>query len=813
MSGGPLPSTSAWRRIADEFLACGSPAAVLTGLTQATDAIVLDAWRASIEPLFSRSAAMLAVGAYGRMETFPYSGADIIILFDRLDSPDASESSAEFARLLWVAGLRLNYTVRTVADCLDAHKHNLELAASLLDRRFLAGDRALHDRFESRLPAVLSKHTHEIARHLSEAARQRHARYANTCHHLEPDVKEFPGGLRDLRLIDRLTTLAGEPERSAAIAEATTVVWSARCFLHYHAGRDANLMDSAAQEALSGQAFTAGKTPAEWMREYFRRARAIFAEARRALDRSERGQSSLLESFREQRTRLSNAEFTVSRERVLLRMPGQFETDPSMVLRLLEFIGRHGVPPAPETERRLEAARGAFAAWCAQPQPRPLWPALKRVLSCPQAAMAMRALENCGLLPALFPEWAAIEDLPVTDPEHRYTADQYMLAAVECVGALGPGMDPARQRFSDLLSEIDDPTILLFALLFHYMPRTELAGGSACPTGARIGMPEGDRNDVQFLIEHQRDLTDAITGRDVDDPATARMLAGQAGTVERLKALTVFTYASISARNPEAMTPWRLERLWRAYSATREELTRELETDRIQQLPADLPGRADFLKGFPVRYLRARTAAETAAHLQLYELSRPTGVAVQLDEIEGAYRLTVVGRDRPFLFASFAGAISSFGLDILKAEAFANSGGIILDTFVFADPKRMLQLNPPEVERLLDLIRRVALGRTDAQRLMRNRPPETKARSTPPQVRFDSEACETATLVEIIAEDRPGLLYSLATVFSSSGYNIDVVLIDTKGRRAIDVFYVAYDGHKLSPEAQERLRERLIAAC
>jgi [protein-PII] uridylyltransferase len=187
---------------------------------------------------------------------------------------------------------------------------------------------------------------------------------------------------------------------------------------------------------------------------------------------------------------------------------------------------------------------------------------------------------------------------------------------------------------------------------------------------------------------------------------------------------------------------------------------------------------------------------------------------VQLDRIEGAYRLTVIARDMPALFASFAGAISSFGLDILKAEAFSNARGIILDTFVFGDPQRTLELNPPESERLLDLIRRVALGKTDGQRLLRSRAQaDPKKRGAPPQVNFDSDACETATLVEIVAEDRPGLLYNLATVFSSTACNIDVVLIDTKGHRAIDVFYVAHDGHKLTPELQAALKEKLLAAC
>ncbi len=215
-----------------------------------------------------------------------------------------------------------------------------------------------------------------------------------------------------------------------------------------------------------------------------------------------------------------------------------------------------------------------------------------------------------------------------------------------------------------------------------------------------------------------------------------------------------------------------------------------------------MPGRPAFLKGFPVRYLRAHSGAEIEEHMRLYEESRPTGVAVQLDRIEGAYRLTVIARDMPALFASFAGAISSFGLDILKAEAFSNARGTILDTFIFADPQRTLELNPPESERLLDLIRRVALGKTDGQRLLRGRAQADPKNARAPPGSVHSDACDTATLVEIIAEDRPGLLYNLATVFSSTACNIDVVLIDTKGRRAIDVFYVAHEGQKLSPSCR-----------
>jgi [protein-PII] uridylyltransferase len=523
-------------------------------------------------------------------------------------------------------------------------------------------------------------------------------------------------------------------------------------------------------------------------------------------------------NFRDWRSRLSNSEFTVSRERIFFRTPAQLDSDPTVVLRLLEFIGRHGISPAPETERRLEAARSVFAAYCAEP--RPLWATLESILSMPRAALGLRTLQRTGLLAALFPEWAATVDLVDTEPEHRYTVDEHTLMTVERATELGNNTDPTRHRFAQLLSEIENPAVLVFALLFHGAgkgSRGDSLGNSmelARQAMTRVRMPGEEQREVNFLIEHQLDLAEVMSGRDVDDPATARQLAERVGTIERLKLLTVMTYGDQAAVSSDAMTPWRLERLWRAYEVTQHELTRELETDRIQDVPDSVPGRPTFLKGFPVRYLRVHSPIEIEEHMRLYEDSRPTGVAVQLDRIEGAYRLTVIARDMPALFASFAGAISSFGLDILKAEAFSNARGTILDTFVFADPQRTLELNPPESERLLDLIRRVGLGKTDGQRLLRSRAQaDPKKRSAPPRVHFDSDACDTATLVEIVAEDRPGLLYNLATVFSSTACNIDVVLIDTKGHRAIDVFYVAHDGHKLSPELQATLKEKLLAVC
>jgi [protein-PII] uridylyltransferase len=817
-----LQSSAQWREIEREFYKTGTAASVERGLSDRIDAIAVETYRASIEPVLPEGAVMLAAGGYGRRETFPYAAVDILVLLEG-ESPWISlrEPLAECVRLLWDAGLRLNHTVRTLPECLEFREQNIDFTINLLDLRFLAGDAALHARFAGKWPAFLEKHGSKLSQHLIQLTRVRHAKYQNTPHHREPDIKECPGGLRDFHLLGSLSHLGPERPQTERpdLADAAAFLSSIRCFLHYQAASDRNLLDLAAQEKLLPQPFMRANSTAELMRQYFQRSWVVFNAARRALASFEKTPSSLAGNFRDWRSRLSNSEFTVSREYLLLRSPAQLDSDPAVVLRLLEFIGRHGIRPAPDTERRLESARGVFAAYCGQP--RPMWASIESILALPHAAAAIRALQYTGLLTALFPEMAPIADLVQPASEDRYTADEKTLMALERATELRSTADPTRQRFSQLSSELENRAVLAFALLFHNTGQGSPSGSPVESSVAlarqameRIRVPAEEQREVDFLIEHQLDLADVMSGRDVDDPATARQLAERVGTIERLKLLTILTYSGLAAMSSDAMTPWRLERLWRVYEVTRHELTRELETDRIQEVPGNVPGRPAFLKGFPVRYLRAHSASDIEEHQRLYEESRPTGVAVQLHRIEGAYRLTVIARDIPALFASFAGAISSFGLDILKAEAFSNARGIILDTFVFADPQRTLELNPPESERLLDLIRRVALGKTDGQRLLRDRAqPDPKRRGAPPLVHFDSDACETATLVEIVAEDRPGLLYNLATVFSSTACNIDVVLIDTKGHRAIDVFYVAHDGQKLSPELQAALKEKLLAVC
>lgn len=188
------------------------------------------------------------------------------------------------------------------------------------------------------------------------------------------------------------------------------------------------------------------------------------------------------------------------------------------------------------------------------------------------------------------------------------------------------------------------------------------------------------------------------------------------------------------------------------------------------------------------------------------------GRVVKLERAGPAYRLTVAAQDRPYLFAQAAGTLASFGMNILRAEAFINERDFAFNSFTFADPMRTLELNPSEFGRLASLVEDVVNGRRKVEDLLRGRPiPKRAANAEQPRVAADNAASAGATLFEITAADRPGLLFDLSRYFSEAGCNIEVVLIDTQGRKAIDVFYVTRDGRQLDDALAREMRERLQA--
>ena len=818
MTAGTLPSSDTWERINQGFLATGDWSRALAERTAIVDGYVAALAHALLLRDAPGAAAVVAVGGYGRRELFPHSDIDLLLLFENDHLAEAAaEPISALLRPLWDAGLRVSHSVRTPEECGQIHDRNAELNVSLLDQRYLAGDRVLYASMAERLGHLLRSQRDELARHLARLARERHGRYEHTYCHLEPNIKETPGGMRDLQLARWLERLRGgdgqETEDSRAARQFLSRL---RCWLHCRAGRDDNALTFEAQEGAAER--WGDGDAARWMREYFRHARAVHRAARRGLEEAEAHSGGLFTQFHEWRSRLSNAEFSVSRERVHLRVPHSLDVDPDILLRLFQFVARHGVALAPDARQRVTDRLPRWTAHFAQAPA--VWPALAQVLALPHAPLALREMHETGVLGAIFPEFARIECLAVRDFYHRFTVDEHSLAAVRALYGLPAVKEGPALPYAELFAELEHPALLVFALLFHDVgkgstPGRHVEGSLAAAEAAmvRLQVPPHDRQTVRFLIRQHLSMPALVRSRDPLDPATARDMAHLAGTVEDLKALTLVSWADVSAVAPGVMTPWRAAQLWRLYLGAYQELTRELDAERIESAES---AAVPFLEGFPTRYLRTHGAREMEAHRRLEEVSRASGVATAIARAEGAWCLTLVARDRPFLFASAAGTLSSWGMNILKAEAFGNRAGTVLDTFTFSDPLRTLELNPTEVDRLRATVERVLSGKIHVRDLLRHRPrpaaPSRKALIAP-TVAFDGEASPSATLIQIVAQDRPGLLYDLASAISSNGCNIEVVLVDTEAHKAIDVFYVTSGGGKLSEAAQEALGTALRAAC
>ena len=800
----------------EAFLASADAHAALAGRTSRVDQAVAAAVAKHIEPEFPKGLAVVAVGGYGRRELFPCSDIDLLLLVERDPKTPAERSAVSgFLQELWDRGLRLSQSVRTRQNCCELQPENTELHISLLDQRFLAGDAELYGGLSMALPRFFRAERRTLVRGLCRLARARHAVYRATIQHLEPDIKETPGGVRDLHLFAWLEKLREEPVAMGnGLGAARDFLFAVRCWLHYRTGRDDNRLSFEAQEELAEHGFLGPPDAAAWMRGFYRHAREVHRAALRELEKAEDQGGSLLASFRDWRSRLSNADFTEVKERVYLRNPGRLEQDPKLALQLFEFVGRHGMKLAADTERRLKERRTVNAVD---------WETLRRLLQLPRFTTALRAMVEAESLPRFLPEWERIDCLVIRDFHHRYTVDEHTLVAIETLAELRGATDAAHSRFAELLSEVAEPELLYFALLFHDTGKSPGRGGHVSESlrlvwGAmeRLKMPAEKRRAVAMLIERHLELSSVMNSRDPDEPSTARYLAERIGTIENLKRLTLLSYADISAVHPGAMTPWRLDQLWNLYLVTYNELTRELETARIEAPAHWPPEKAAFVSGFPTRYLRTQSEEEIEAHFALSGEAAKRGVALELEKLSGVYGLTVITRDRPFLFASLAGGISSFGMNILKAEAFGNRQGLVLDTFVFEDPMRTLELNPPEVDRFKLTMERAATGKLDIHERLRSRPkptPPSRGARVKPLVAFNQTASETATLIEVVAADRPGLLHDLARCFSTAGCSIEVVLIDTEAHKALDVFYVTCSGRKLTSAMEPPLREALLQAC
>ena len=870
-----LSSTCAgeFQRIRRQFEELRDPGFVLRERSQLVDRIVGALYEhfISAEPGGPAGLCLIAVGGYGRRELHPYSDVDLAFVCASAGTESTHrDATAAVLRSVWDIGLRSSGGLRTLSEFRSVLGTNPELAIALLDARYLNGDpelfAALHDRT---LPEVIARERHALVANIEELTRQRHKKHGETIFHLEPNIKDAPGGQRDYHVARWLAEIAALDEGggwsapedlwpqvfSPGARAAFDFLCASRCFVHYQRERDDNhltyeLQDQAAQARIGVDGLDA-PSPAEWMRCYFRHARLVDALAQRLIDETTRSRRSLMTVFEDWRSRLSNADFSVIGGRIYLRQPAAAAQDPMLVLRLFEMVARHGLRLSSEAERvvteivpRLDPHLRDVAE---------VGLSLQEILGMPHGAQALRVMHRLGLLEAIIPEFHGIDALATRDSYHRYTVDEHTFVAIQALhdlenlrrrpAAENPaekGLGRTQSRFASLFSEIERPELVFLALLLHDLGKGSDAGdhvgaGIKIAEGilTRLGTTADEDRSILFLIAHHLDMSSTMQRRDILDHGTIREFARKVGSVERLKMLTLFTYADVKSVNPDALTPWKADALWQLYVSTSNDLARSLDDERLratEDAALDIGGELHskqtfdppsdlhtFLAGFPQRYLAVHAPGEIIEHLEMAKALDVTGVVVRTERKPSFWELTVITLDRPLLFATITGVLASWGMNIVKAEAFSNAKSIVLDTFAFDDLHRTLDLNPSEVIRLeqsltdalAGKIKLAAIREEVSARAVSLRPPRNPV---PTQVRFDDASSTHSSLLELVTPDRPGLLFDISSILAGLGCSIDVALIDTEGQRAIDVFYLTAGGAKLSLEREEQIRTALLTA-
>jgi [protein-PII] uridylyltransferase len=837
-------------RIEREFEATGDGRACVSQRTRMVEEILARLWRDIVSADESRPAnfTLVATGGFGRGWLFPFSDIDLLFLFNDRDAEQACKDPVRrFSQELWDLRLKLSPASRTLAECDRYDPNNTEFTISLLDCRYLEGDRDLFRKLHDKvIPKLVMKESKVLLQGLAEVTRERHSKHGMTLYHLEPNLKEAPGGLRDcnvanwLALISAMDKLHDWPEASSLrppvrkqLEAAIDFLMSARCFLHFRHGRDDNTLSWEAQDEAAARKIGAPGaeefSAADWMRIYFGHARAVQRTVTQLLEEIPEAWSALYRQVQSWRSRLTTADFSVVDGLIFLQQPSALQ-DPEVLLRLFHFMAHHGLKLSATTEYRIEQALPALAA--TPPRGAELWLYLQETLLQPYAADALRAMHSLRLLTLLLPELQLIDSLVVRDFYHRFTVDEHSFLAIESLHRLKTSQSEWDKRYAELLGELEDPELLYLALLLHDT-------GKGVPNGNhvqasldianramdRLDVDPKERAEVLFLIANHLELSAALR-RDIFDPGTVAAFAEKMGTPERLKMLALLTYADIKAVNPEALTPWKAENVWQLYMAADNYLNRsadqrvhtEVNDEKLARLRSLAPVTGSkfkaFLEGFPQRYLLVHTAEEVMRHMQMAEELGNDPVLVDLKRGRHWYDLSLVTKDRPFLFATLSGVLAAWGMNIVKANAFSNAAGVVVDTFHFTDRFRTLELNLSEWARFKNRVVSVMLGEADLEKMLQDRQRSEKGTiakvKVETKIEFDDASSATTTLVQVIAQDRPRLLHRIASCLSDQKCNIEIALIDTEGQMAIDTFYLTSGGKKLKTDHQKQVEKALL---
>ncbi len=815
----------------------------------ATDALVREAWTRCLGD--DTGMALFAVGGYGHGELFPQSDIDLLVIADEACQARHGEALSCLFAMLWDAGLPLGHAVRSLAQN-DAAIADITVFTAQLDARLLHGPaeavRALGD--------AIAPERRWSAREFFDAKRQelrtRHARFGDTSDNLEPNLKEGPGGLRDLQTLRWMARrVAGTrdleslvamgqlgPDEFGTLESERRALSRLRFGLHLVAGRREERLRFDHQKVLAarlGHRDDVDNLAVEQMMQVFYRSAA----------RVQRIGERLLQRYEEQLEGEAepvaiDARFELRRGYLAARDP-QWPTDAEAIDGVFALFATWAADPAirglhSRTARALAEALKVLPSYeTATQQQREAFLALLRG---PQPVRTLERMARLGVLSRWLPAFARVSGRMQFDLFHVYTVDQHTLAVLRNIAGFAFGQ--ADERFSiahDVWPRLHKPELLLLAGLFHDIAKgrggdhSELGAEDARAFCAAHGLPQADVELVAWLV--QRHLLMSVTAQkqDIADPEVIHRFADIVGDRDRLDYLYLLTCADIAGTSPKLWNAWKDRLLADLYAATRQAFRRGLEhhpvtaDERLRDVRANVQALllaqgldeaeidALFVRMPRDAFLRGRPDQLAWQALALRDLA-PGGTRVRARRIgeaaqSSALEVFVHSPDRDGLFAAIVATLDRLGLAIQRARVLDGPEGTIFDTFevLRTDPARAIEA--AEIERKLTAVLSSSLASVRPAR--RSQPRHLRHFRIVPQIGFD--VAGTRTLLSLLCTDRPGLLADIAQVLRAQRLRVHDARIATFGERAEDAFRITDERNRaLDPERQQALRAALLQA-
>jgi len=841
---------------------------VSAAISNATDELILDflderltALTKNQQEFVGRNSALVAVGGSGRGELAPWSDADLLFLHRPTNSSPFTLCASHVVRDLWDAGIKLGHSIRNPGDTISLSRHEPEVATALVESRLLWGDAGLFEQFmrKFRKRAVRGR-LRAFVDDCICAREQERADFGSTHSSLEPDVKRSSGGLRDVHLIRWLGYAyygaadiesirlqgglrKGDARRLNAAHEYLTRI---RIDMHFEAGQPSDLLSKEEQLRIAhkrGIDDTANQRSVErLMQEYFRRSGEIANVCERfvALHRPRRKRSRFISFLM---THRSDGILKVGPDTISVHprhhdaVCGNLES----ILKLHRSALLYGVDIAPELLESLKQAAKQLDATVSRESGELFRDLLARTGNL---GRVLRIMYETGLLEILVPDMSHARSLLQFNQYHSYTVDEHTLRAVEAAEAFEHDSGPLGTAYR----AIRHKELLHLALLLHDLGKglegdhSEIGEQIALRITKRLDMPEYQQEIVALLVRQHLKMTHLALRRDISDPQTIIELSRAAGSPETLRMLYVLTAADLSAVGPDVWNDWKAGLLTGLYDRAMRALSGKPflhnEKERLQRIrdqvqaaivPLDSPTDGkdmsqwvrEQLEAFPPHYLSATPPEKIASDIDTIEGLVPEIIVVdgEYDRQTGTveYRLIAYEDQVANCFHRMTGALTAKRLEILGAQISTSSNGVVVDRFRVVDSDHTDDVPRERIEEVAQAVRDALTGKVAVPDLFQRHRRFNSSQdfddvsNLPLRIGLDNDSSERATIVDVFAYDRPGLLYTIARTLFQLGVSVEFAKIATHLDQVADAFYVTNeDGEKIKDGAEiRRIRDEL----